>query len=206
MPDLPPTEPHRTAGGSVSPAYFARLYASDPDPWGFATSPYEAAKYAATLEALPRPHYRRAFEVGCAGGVLTRQLASRCGHLVAVDVAPDALEAARARCADLGGVLVAPMTVPNEWPVGLFDLVVVSEVGYYLGDADFASLQARCADTVEPGGHLVLVHWTGSTDYPRTGDAVHDAVLADPAWDGIYATRTEAYRLDVLARRAHRPV
>ena len=37
---------------SMSPAWFEALYASDPDPWRFATSPYEAAKYDDTLASL----------------------------------------------------------------------------------------------------------------------------------------------------------
>ena len=48
-----------TAGrrGTVPAAYFEAKYARSPDPWDFAGSPYEAAKYAATLVALPRARY-----------------------------------------------------------------------------------------------------------------------------------------------------
>ena len=67
--DLPPTAADRTASGSVAPAYFGRLFRTESDPWGFDTSPYEAAKYDATLAALPRPRYRRAVEVGCANNL-----------------------------------------------------------------------------------------------------------------------------------------
>lgn len=201
-PEPPPTTGDRTPGGSIAPDYFRRLYADDPDPWRFATSPYEAAKYAATLAALPRDRYDSAFEVGCAGGVLTQRLAGRCRRLLAVDVSDDALDAARARCADQPHVAFRRMTVPGEWPDGTFALVVLSEVGYYLGNADFEQLQARLDASVEPGGHLVLVHWTGATDYPRSGDAVHDAFLACPAWRRVGGTRAPAYRLDVLERQA----
>lgn len=204
MPNPPPTADHRTPSGSISPAYFEQAFAEDPDPWRFATSPYEAAKYAATLGALPRPRYRRAFEVGCAIGVLTRQLAERCGRLLAVDVAPAALAQARARLADLPHVEVRRMAVPGEWPEGPlsepFDLIVVSEVGYYLGSEDLDRLRQRCAGSAAPGGHLVLVHWTGETDYPLTGDAVHEAFLADDAWRSVHADRAPEYRLDVLER------
>ncbi len=200
MPDPPPTTGDRTPGGSIAPAYFERLYASDSDPWRFTTSPYEAAKYAATLAALPRERYASAFEIGCAGGVLTRQLAERCDRLLAVDVSDDVLAQARARCADRPHVTFRRMTVPGEWPDEVFALVMLSEVGYYLGDADFAALGDRLDTTVAPGGHLVLVHWTGPTDYPRTGDAVHEAFLALPAWRRVGGHRDPAYRLDVLER------
>ena len=74
---------------SLPPSYFEALYASDPDPWRFASSDYERDKYAATLAALPRQLYRSGLEVGCSIGVLTAMLASRCRRLLAVDVADD---------------------------------------------------------------------------------------------------------------------
>ena len=37
---------------SLPADYFAAIYARDPDPWRFAESDYERAKYAATLAAL----------------------------------------------------------------------------------------------------------------------------------------------------------
>ena len=200
MPTPPPTTAHRTESGSIAAAYFERLYEAEADPWAFETSPYEADKYAATLGALPRARYRAAFEVGCANGALTERLAERCDHVLAVDVAEAALARARGRCAGRGGVAIQRMEVPAEWPVGAFDLVLVSEVGYYLADADLARLRARCAEAALPGGHLVLVHWTGETDYPLSGDDVHAAFLADPAWLPVQAGRTADYRLDVLER------
>eukprot|EP01037_Dinobryon_pediforme_P001478 gene1476-1499_t len=57
--------------------HFEKLYAANPDPWNFNTSEYEAAKYAATLEALPRPRFHHGLEVGCSFGVLSRALAQR---------------------------------------------------------------------------------------------------------------------------------
>lgn len=200
IPQQPPSTGDRTPGGSIAPAYFERLYAGDPDPWQFATSPYEAAKYAATRAALPCERYASAFEIGCAGGVLTRQLAERCDRLLAVDVSESVLAQARARCADQPHVSFRRMTVPGEWPDEPFGLVVLSEVGYYLGDADFEALGDRLDASVEAGGHLVLVHWTGPTDYPRTGDAAHKAFLARPAWRHVGRERADGYRLDVLER------
>jgi len=56
-------------------AYFVRMYATDPDPWGFDSSWYEQRKYALTLAALPERRYERAVEPGCANGALTALLA-----------------------------------------------------------------------------------------------------------------------------------
>ena len=117
----------------LDPSYFEQLYARDPDPWRFATSEYERDKYAATLAALPRRRFASGFEVGCSIGVLTRQLAERCDTLLGADVADAALDQARARCADQHWVRFEHMLVPQDWPGGAFDLIIFSEVLYYLG-------------------------------------------------------------------------
>lgn len=199
MPDVPPTGAHRTASGSIGADYFSRLYAEDPDPWRFASSPYEAAKYADTLDALPSARYERALEVGCAIGVLTRALGARCDTLVAIDVAEAALAQARSRCADFPHVVVERRAVPDETPDGPFDLAVVSEVGYYLSRADLGRFEQQLAERVAPGGHVVLVHWTGQTDYPLDADDVH-AAFAGPDWRSVTARREAQYRLDVVER------
>jgi hypothetical protein len=117
---------------TLKPEYFDAVYSADPDPWNFADSPYEQAKYALTLNAMPKPRYRSALEVGCSIGVLTRSLASRCDVVVAIDAARAPLVEARRRCADLPGVRFEQMFVPEQWPDGLFELILLSEVVYYL--------------------------------------------------------------------------
>ena len=185
---------------SLTPDYFEARYAADPDPWRFATSDYERKKYAATLAALPRDRYAAALEVGCSIGVLTRELAARCDALLALDVVPEVLDAARARCADRPGVTFARMTVPGDWPDGRFDLILFSEVLYYLDRADLARLAGRVQGALAPGGDCVLVHWLGETDYPLTGDEAAEGFIAQAAaFAGvIHRERTAEYRLDVL--------
>ncbi|MDB5373969.1 MAG: methyltransferase type 12 [Belnapia sp.] len=187
---------------SLPPDYFETLYAAAPDPWDFATSGYEAGKYAATLAALPRPHYAAALEIGCSIGVLTQMLAARCDRLLALDVAEGALATARARCAGLPVLDFRRMAVPGNWPEGSFDLILLSEVVYYLDRADVARLVERVCAALQPGGDVVLVHWTGATDYPLSGDAAAEAFIADAA--GRLALmrqqRAERYRLDLLRR------
>ena len=106
---------------TLMPEYFDAIYAAAADPWKFATSPYESAKYTITLNAMPKSRYRLALEVGCSIGVLTRSLASRCDAVVAVDAAAAPLVEARRRCADLPGVRFEQMFVPDEWPNGVFE-------------------------------------------------------------------------------------
>ena len=189
---------------SLPPDYFESLYRANPDPWGFETRPYEAAKYAATLAALPKPTYRRALEIGCSIGVLTERLAGRCEDLLAVDVAESALDRARERCVNLPRVRFERRAIPGAMPEGPFDLILLSEVGYYWSPADREAAMALLAGRLEPGGHLLLVHWTPEVaDYPQTGDQVHEAFLAAGPGLGLVhrgGAREETYRLDLFEK------
>lgn len=184
--------------------YFAGIYASEADPWGFTTSAYERDKYAATLAGLPRDRYRSAFEPACSIGVLTRALAARCDRLLATEMVEAALDAARARCADCPGVTFRRGAVPAEWPEGRFDLIVLSEFLYFLSREDLVTLVARVGGAIEPGGDIVLVHWLGPTDYPLTGDEAAEGFIAGAAGFAtvIGGERRAEYRLDLLRARA----
>ncbi len=200
--DTPEIDPTWSATGSLAPEYFARLYAARADPWDFATSAYEAEKYAATLAALPRPRYAAAFEPGCSIGVLTERLAPRCAHLLATDVSETALAQARQRCAGLPEVTFEQRDLAERFPAGTFDLIVLSEVGYYFSRPDLEILRARIAEALAPEGHLLLVHYTGETNYPLSADHVHETFLAlvGPAWRQLKAQRSDRYRLDLLEK------
>lgn len=192
------------ASTTLQPGYFDALYAADSDPWRFATSEYERGKYAATLAALPRPHYARALEVGCSIGVLTAELAGRCDHLVALDAAAAPLRTARERA--LPQVEFHHMAVPRDWPDGDFDLILLSEVVYYLDLPDVGRLASTVEKSLRPGGDLMLVHWTGPTDYPLSGDAAAEAFIAAARFATVLRQeRTDHYRLDLLRRAAASP-
>lgn len=187
---------------SLSPTYFAGLYADDPDPWRFATSDYERAKYVATLAALPRSRYASALEVGCSIGVLTRQLGSRCKSLTALDVVSSVFDRARAACADQAQIRFRQAAVPGDWPDGRYDLILLSEVAYYLDRADLTRLVACVETALLPGGDIVLVHYLGETDYPLSGDEAADGFIEGSAGfaDILAQSRTAEYRLDVLRK------
>ncbi|MBV8446581.1 MAG: methyltransferase domain-containing protein [Hyphomicrobiales bacterium] len=187
---------------SLSRRYFEDLYAADADPWRFATSVYESAKYRRSIEALPHARYRKGLEVGCSIGVMTRKLAERCDDLVAIDIAAAPLAVARMRCAEMTWVRFARMTVPKEWPNRIFDLIVLSEVVYYLDEADVALLAHRAKSTLASSGNILLVHWTRPTNYPLTGDRAAELFIdqASTYADVRIQKRTKEFRLDLLTR------
>src|SRR3954447_1201020 len=163
---------------SHDPAHFQRIYAMRKDPWNYRTSAYEQEKREATIAALGGRRFRSALEVGCSIGVLTRRLATHCDRLVGVDFVDAALSEARTRCADLPSVSFLNVRVPIEWPQGQFDLIVLSEVLYFLSSADNLRLAARCEDCLTADGVVLLVNWLGkSPDDPCSGDEAADRFI-----------------------------
>ncbi len=182
-------------------AYFRKMYAEDRDPWGFEDRWYERRKYDLTLAALPRERYRSGFEPGCSIGVLTERLASRCDQLTAGDLLAEVAEEAGRRVAHLPHVTVGPLALPEAWPVGPFDLVVLSEVGYYLQERQLLEVLDRVDGTLVAGGHLVSAHWRGTTNYPLAGDEVHALIDARPTLRRLSRHLEHDFTIDVHERR-----
>lgn len=190
-----------SADTSLPPDYFERMFAENGDPWQFETSPYEAAKYDVTLAALSGRKYEKAFEVGCANGVLTKRLAPSCRSLRAIDVSASALALAQARCDGMSNVIFLQMNFPEQRPDGAFDLIVMSEVVYYWSASDIAIAGDYVRAQLRPGGDLMMVHWIGETDYPQSGDdAVRLMRDALPSFDIMRSDRHDKFRLDLWRR------
>jgi SAM-dependent methyltransferase len=178
-------------------ATFDRLYAADVDPWAFETSAYERAKYATSLAVLRGRRYPNALEVGCSIGVFTAMLAPRCGTLLALDFAEAAVSAARERCWR-PGVQIERRQIPDQWPDGRFDLIVLSEVLYFLNAGDIARTARHARRSVRPDGVVLLVNWIGPTDTPCTGDAAARIFTRSSHLRPLRHVRRPGYRLDLL--------
>ncbi len=173
------------------------VHRNRPDPWQV-NSWYERRKRALTQASLPREHYSRALEIGCSIGALAEDLAARCDQLLAVDSSPAAVAAAGARLAALPHVEVRLTVMPDGWPEGLFDLVSVSEVGYFLSPRELDELVRRAFDSLAPGGHIVLCHWRHQpVGWPLDGPVVHDAFRARAATE-LVALEEPDFLLHVL--------
>ena len=163
-------------------AHFEELHRASDDPWSVDTRWYERRKRALSLALLRRPSYDRAFEPGCSVGAFTELLADRCTRLLSWDASTAAVETCRRRMAGADHVTVQYRTMPGSWPVGRIDLVVLSEVGYYLAASELDDVLDHVGRSLSPGGDLLAVHWRKVADDFRLagGDDVHRRIAARP--------------------------
>jgi SAM-dependent methyltransferase len=181
---------------------FERRYRGDPDPWQYRRSRYERRKYAATLAACGGGPFRNALELGASIGVFSAQLAPRCERLTTIDFAPTAVEMAQSELSAHPHVRAMQGRIPDDLPAGPFDLVVASEVLYYLGADGLRRTLEALERTVSPAGRVVCVHWrrTGP-DRPLAADQVHEAVRARNWLRQLSSAPPGPYLLDVFERR-----
>jgi LmbE family N-acetylglucosaminyl deacetylase len=188
-------EPEESAVGD----HFEALHRVSADPWSVRTRWYERRKRALTCAVLPKESYARGFEVGCSNGEMSALLAERCDELVCVDSAPTAVALATERTAAAGNVVVQRMRVPEEWPDGSFDLVVVSEVAYYLAADQWAATVDRILGSLAEGGQVVLCHWMGhADDFAQSAWDAHAAFANRSGLRVLVQHHDEAFLLEVF--------
>ncbi len=188
---------------SLSEKYFDEVYSANTDPWNFEGSDYERAKYAVTINALTKPLYHNVFEIGCSIGVLSEMIMNKCENLLAVDAVEAPLVKARQRLSAYPNVQVKRMTVPADFGNEMYDLIIISEVAYYLDNAALGMLRKKTMKQLIKGGQLLMVHWTPLVhDYPQTGNYVNDYFLELDKIElkHLQQQRHETYRLDLFEK------
>jgi LmbE family N-acetylglucosaminyl deacetylase/SAM-dependent methyltransferase len=179
--------------------HFEALHRASGDPWSVRTRWYERRKRAITCAVLPRERYSRGFEIGCSNGEMSALLAQRCEALLSVDSAPTAVALAAERTAAEPNVRVERMRVPGEWPEGAFDLVVVSEIAYYLAADQWEDTIDRILGSLTEGGQVVLCHWTGrADDFAQSGWDAHVAFANRAGLRVLVQHHDEEFLLEVF--------
>ena len=114
-----------------------------------------ANRYEGTLlRHVPRP-CGRTIDLGCGAGTLTRALADLAEHVVGVDLSPEMVRLARARCADRRNVefLVGDFLALDLAPA-TFDCVAAVAVLHHM--PLLPSLE-RAKELLRPGGVLLVL-------------------------------------------------
>lgn len=187
---------------AMRPWDFEPRYAADPDPWNYRGSRYERDKYRATLAACGPGPFTRALELGGSIGVFSDLLAPRCRALVTVDASATAVRDARAALTTHPHADARVGVLPADLPAGPFDLVVASEILYYLSPAELHDLLDRLRGALAPGGAVVAVHWRPRTpERALDADDVHDALAARGWLESTLRIQSADYLLERLRCR-----
>ncbi|WP_410663357.1 PIG-L family deacetylase [Amycolatopsis sp. lyj-84] len=190
---------HEPRTTSTPVSRFETLY-REPDPWTM-DSWYERRKRTVALAALPRERYALAVEPACGTGALTLELAGRCDRVHAFDPVPAALSSARDRLAHLSTVELSAGSLPGDLR-GPADLVVLSEILYYLSEADLKATLNRTVASLRPDGQVLAVHWRPQApDAPHYGMEVHERLRAHPGLRSLVTHTEDDFLVDVLERR-----
>jgi cyclopropane fatty-acyl-phospholipid synthase-like methyltransferase len=184
-----------------SATFFEAKYQKKTDPWDFSSSAYELQRYDAIIRAIADRRYGRAFEPGCSIGVLTERLAAHCDEVYAIDFSPSASARAQVRCAHLPQVEVHCASLPEGTRAKDFDLLVLSEIGYYFAPRDWRRISTALIDSIPRGATVLAAHWLGhSKDHHISGDEVHEILLSHPKVRVDHRERGPNMRLDRLVR------
>jgi peptidoglycan/xylan/chitin deacetylase (PgdA/CDA1 family) len=181
-----------------------------PNPWNY-TSSYEQKKYDRTLEMLPDQPIARALELACAEGHFTERLAARVESLVAADISERALERARLRCRHQANVEFQCLDLIDGPIPGDMDLIVCSEVLYFLDGIDvLRRIADKLRSALAPGGRIVAAHAFVLSDDPgQTGfdwsnpfgaKTIDQVLTGTPGLRKEKSLITELYRIDVYRR------
>ncbi len=181
---------------------FEALYRERPDPWQVGSSFYEQRKLGVVLAALGRPRYRAGWDPACGTGHLAAGLAERCDTVLATDVAETAVRLAAVTCAESPNVTLRPWRFPVDGSppsTGPFDLVVLSEFLYYLGDDERAEIGSLVDAATTADAELLAVHWRPEPhDAWLSGAAVQQELartLTDRGWRSSYRFEDEEFVL-----------
>lgn len=145
-------------GKVIDVAGFEAKFRENIDPWDYKDSPFEAHKRSVLLHACGSRYFGRGLELACAIGETTHALAPRCRRLLAVDASPTALAEAIRRNVTCRRVTFRLSRLPEQTPRGPFDLIVASEILYYLNPNDLDVLVRILARALAPGGRIVILH------------------------------------------------
>jgi len=157
-PAAPPPSHQAPEGSGYQDATFWETWFARENPWRY-DSTYEQRKYEQTLSLIDGLEFGDALELASAEGHFTVQLAPRVGRLLATDISATALKRAAERCDGLGNVETQVVDVLNDPIPGDKDLIVVSEMLYYLEDRERLKTAAgKIAAAVKPGGRILSAH------------------------------------------------
>lgn len=156
--------------------YFEDLYRHNSDPWGYDSHWYEARKRQICLALLTRPRYPKVLEVGCSNGHLSIHLAQRAEQLWCIDVSESAVQLASERLQEFEHVVVENRKIPEDYSIQKFDLILISEMAYYLSANELHQFIEKLKHSLNDDGEILCCHWRHEIQgFELNAEQVHQA-------------------------------
>ena len=193
--------PARLAPSLTKPQLVNQFFDEGGDPFGFDVNPDEQIKFRRTIEVCGEGDLGRVLEIGCAVGTFTELIAPRTTDLLAIDVSEAAILQAKKRLGDDPDVHLESRTLPADFPEGPFDLIIASDVLYYLTVDELETCLGLIEERLAPGGALVAVHYIPRVGTLLNGNELHDFLTEHTTMSHTLDERTELgkgrpYRVD----------
>ena len=196
--------------GWAASEFETRYRRSIPDAWGYENSEAHQNRFDSLLRILPDQVFDTAIELGCAEGHFTEKLARRCKRVIACDLSQRALARARKR---LPGLAVdwrqcdIRAGIPAEDP----DLLIFSDVLYYLSPKEISEVIRDCSRKTRPGALLVFANeWSHHYRMMTPAERIRELIQSHASWNEIdslsYTTSPNDGKLILaLYERNHQP-
>ena len=158
------------------------------------------------LSLLPSRRYKRALDLGCGLGNLTRRLRNHADRVLGIDVSHVAIAQATRETTEQSNLQFQQGDVLNlgrDLDNG-FDLVVIADTLYYISPLSevLEMVRERVAQLLVPGGVLLLVnHFTLNLDPgSRWSPEIHRVFRAAPDFTTIHESRHRFYLASVFQK------
>ena len=144
---------------------FNSLYRNSSDPWACSDTKYryQLLKYSKLIALLPKREYRKALDVGCGLGMMSRLLAPYIGEGLGIELSQVAVENAAKISRSFPNLSFkqGDITKLGETVEGKYDLIVLADVLYYLSPLNDTSIKGiiqMIEDLLEPGGIVLIAN------------------------------------------------
>ncbi|MDH1265220.1 class I SAM-dependent methyltransferase [Pseudomonas sp. GD03944] len=138
----------------------------------------ELRKRNLILTCLPKGRYQNVLELACSTGMLSAKLADRAHQLACCDSSENALNSAIRRMGRHQHVRFLQRRIPEQWPEGRYDLIVINDLAKRLTPVELADTTIRIRDALAPAGSVLACHWRTPREAHEhhTADQVHETL------------------------------
>lgn len=181
--------------------YFNDLYEQNDDPWDYQNRWYEQRKRMICLSVLLKNEHQNVLEIGCSNGIFSQQLATRSKKLTCIDANDKAVQLAKNRLSSYDHVEVMQQCIPEQFPSGQYDLIVIGEILYYLSPAQIEVCIEKIQQLLTDDGVLLCCHWKYPVEgFALNGSQVHQLLRTHIPFPHYLSLDDADFKLDVWTK------